>query len=793
MNPKNPRNSAGAPRGGLDYLRVARGMLRRQKRLMLGVFLLAAVPLVAYELWTAKPRYESSATILIEPSLVQQIPAFRDLVGKEVNVSVLVAILKSRSLAEAVLEAVPKESFDELITGAQYRDFSLELKNAVRGLLGKPPIVFSPRQRALVEIQRSRMKFEPRERTGIIEISGFASNPRVAMDMVNTYIQVLVSRTRSTNQEEARAAREFIEAQLKSLRENLSQAEEELTGFQQRHGKIKLAEQSEMDLGRLNRLENELAEVQANRQITETRLKAMREQLSKEPTAQEGKPASQAQEDLFVKLVRGKTLQDRLSQLEATYAAQKARYTENHPSLQATRREIENTREDLARLGIEGAAATESGRGAAPLARVDIQRRVVDLEAEASAHRPREESLALQVERLRKGLRNMSLEETEFSRLRRAVESNRNLVAILTDKLMGVRIREQGETGIIKIIDAASLPLQPSAGAKLKFMIMALFLGAALGGGAGFLVEFVNEPLETEGDVRSTTGLPVLGSVALMRRPGEAPPPSRRWGTRKERRRHRAAPLSARLPVVLHRTPGASGPVVELYRSIRASLEAEGLRTPFKTLLITSPAPGEGKTSTAINLALVFRELGRRVLLVAADLRVPGVGKGLRLPEGPGLAEYLAGKVDLQAIHTTAENGLAVIHGGKPPEAPGTLLSCGRAHELMGILSAEFDLVIFDSAPILAVSDNWLLSAWTDAVVLVVRAGETRVRDLRQARATLENAGARILGVIVNMARQRDIHYYHRRYRRYYAPKSPGTAPAVTHKRAGLLGMFSRN
>ena len=142
----------------LDYMAILRGMWRRHKLLVAAIFFALAIPLVALVYFTSRTFYLSAATIAIESSSLDQSPLFKDLTRKDTITTYLV-ILKSRSFSEAVIEALPKESFEELLTESQYTDYVLTLTNMVKGWLGRPPTVLSPQQRAVAELRNARMEF----------------------------------------------------------------------------------------------------------------------------------------------------------------------------------------------------------------------------------------------------------------------------------------------------------------------------------------------------------------------------------------------------------------------------------------------------------------------------------------------------------------------------------------------------------------------------------------------------------------------------------------------------------
>ncbi len=767
----------------LDYMAILRGIWRRHKRLVVIIFLALAIPSLTVVYLTSRPLYVSTATIAIESSPLDQSPLFKDLARRDTIATYLV-LLKSRSFSEGVVEALPKESYEELLTESQYTDYILAVSNWFKRRVAMPPTVLSPQQRAVSELQNARMDFDQvRDAPGILTIKGSASKPRVAMDLVNTHIQVLLNRTRSSNQEEVRKAREFLEQQVQQIKESLTQAEEALTKFQQQKGRLGLGSQTEFDLIKLSQIENALAEAQASREVLTARIANIRQSLDPATTSKEKGGTTDGgdrTDDNPARYSAFTAAQERLAKLEAKLATMRERYTDAHPLVQATQDELTREQARVAKLARElpvGDLPKQPRGGQAlsssPLERAEAQRHLVLLQTEESAIQAKVETLKGQAERLQRNLRNLSKEEVEFSGLRRTVEANRNLFTVLSDKLMAARIREQGEAGFVRIFDPASFPLQPTQSKVQKLVLMVLALAGGIALGVAFGIEFWRSPVETESDVQKAINLPVLGSVGVFGNPTDG-------------RKGDGKPHLSTLPILL---PASSVPTrihMELYRAIRAAIEIERLKSPFRSILVTSPGPSEGKSSTVLNLAHAFQEFGRRVIIVDTDLRRPSLHRALSLPNKPGLVDFLRGKATFEQVCQSLPSGVTVIPGQVAPEDAASMLASPRARDLLKEAYDRFDLVLVDSAPVLAVPDNLLLLTVIDRTIVVVKATATSKRDLQKTQKSLEQMNANILGVILNQANPHDVHYYHPRYSKYYS-SNDSKEPQESPKNSRLL------
>jgi succinoglycan biosynthesis transport protein ExoP len=777
----------------LDYVAILRGIWRRRKALVVGIFLVVTAPLLTLVYVKSQTLYVSRGMISIEPSALAQLPFLRDAPRRD-TIATHMVLLKSRSLSEAVIEALPKESLAELLAQRQHADYGLIINNTLNRWLGKPQTVLSPQEQAIAELQKARMEFTPaKEAENVFVITATATKPRVAMDLVNTHIRVLLNRARNVDQEEARKSREFLDAQHQQVKESLARSEETVTKLQQQKGRVRPGGQTEIELVRLAQLENALAEAQAGQQVVSARIETLRRSVeqgrsrgtkgAKEGVAREdnGGAAGSLSADNLARMNAFRAAQEQLSRLEAKLVSMRERYTEAHPLLQATQEEFTKQQARVAQLARQLPASPsprEPGSAqAAPTRadeRPDAQLQLAELERESESLQAKEETLKLQVARLRSNLRNISQDEAEFGSLRRSVEANRNLLAVLSDRLMAARIREQGDASVVRIVDPASFPVQPTGSKTQQFVLMVLGLAGSLALGAAFGLEYWRQPLDTETDVLRATGLSILGSVGVIDSP-----------TAGGSKRQAAQPVA--LPA---RASGMSGSPngtihLELYRAIRANVETERLKSPFRSIMVTSPAPHEGKSTTILNLAHVFQEFGRRVLVVEADIRRPSLSSPLGLTNKPGLVDYLNGMATFDQVCRPLPSGVTVIPGQVARSDAATLLASSRFRELLDVASQRFDLILVDSAPVLAVPDNLLLASVIDRVILVAKATGTSTRDLRKAQTVIAHAGGRILGVVLNQADQRDVPYYHPRYRKYYtsdtgkrSKETPGGVPS---------------
>jgi protein-tyrosine kinase len=208
----------------------------------------------------------------------------------------------------------------------------------------------------------------------------------------------------------------------------------------------------------------------------------------------------------------------------------------------------------------------------------------------------------------------------------------------------------------------------------------------------------------------------------------------------------------------------------EAYRVLRTNLHYANPDAPLRRLLVTSTAPGEGKSTTLANLAVTLAQAERSVLVVDADLRRPVIHQIFHQRMSPGLTSYLAGDALLEAVIVkTAIPNLALVPSGPTPPNPAELLASRRMREFLEHVGDRFDLVLLDSPPVLAVTDASALAGMTDGVIFVVGAGQVPYSTVRRAKTQIEAAQGRILGVVVNQFEARASDGYSKAYyQRYY-------------------------
>lgn len=726
--------------------RLVRGLLRRRKRLMVLTTLGAIAVLVpaAYLVSKEPPRFKSSAVILIESKpdkmpLFQEFSPFRPL-------PVQLAILRSRALAETVLETLPRSSFQELVDSQYHVDYEFMLRSLYHRALGREPEVESPQRKALKELQNARMGFEVRG-DGIVIIAAEASKPQTSVDIVNTYIEALMARTRSFNIDDTRITREFLEQQLADVRKSLTLNEQELQSFLARHGGVRIPEKSQATVTQLSQVESALSEVESSRKMLQARLEGLRQKVDtqKPSTPQSAAPAPPRQVAPEIQRLR-----TQLAQLESSLIDQRARFTDEHPRVKQIKDRIAELK---AQLGDAVKETLPVGTAAVPVVeRVNFGEQLLALESSYHAIVAQEEALRSQAKTLRQSLGGLSAAERDYARLTRDTEASRNLHNMLSDKLTAARIREQGEMKVVKVIDPPSFPAATANAKRMRFLGAALAVALCMGVAfpAGF--DWFRRKVEGEDDVYLATGLPVLAIIPQIR--------SRR-------------PMFQSTYSENGRGPSEQLIFTEAFRTLRVTIQLTARNEHIRTILITSGGAHEGKSTVVMNLGLAFSEVGRRVVVADADLQRPTLHRALGVANQRGLVEALHSEQPLESSMMHVRDNMWLIPRGERvyPHTRG-VLSTERTGTLLTEMADHGDLVLCDSSPILLIPDNLFLAGAADAVILVAKAGDTSCRDLARAKDLLVGAGAKVLGVVINEMPPSAVSGYYKRYYDSYVKKA---------------------
>ncbi len=703
-----------------------------QRRRLLILVCLAGVLLPVFLYNQVAPRIYQAQTTIIFQEQREAIPTF-DFSEAFTRQSYLVnqiEEIKSRTLSEEVVDLLPGE---------------------IRAVLLPRPNGLSEEARleALTKAVRGSIAAQPVRNSDVIVIKVQATKPMAAAGVANAVAEVVKRRNVAVKREKASSTRKFIEEQLPKVEGALRKDEEALSAFKAHNQVVSLSDEAKELLVRTTSVATEHAKAQAERRAAEQRLASVREQMKTQR-------ASVVPSITRTTSAWADTLRRKLVSLEVEYTNLLVKgYGTDHPQMKKLTREIAQTKGQLAGEVLRVAEGETLGDPMSRLA--DLSKESLGLEIDIQTDSTREASLRTVLDSYDRQMERLPNKELLLLRLTRSQQVNDNIYRLLLERFEEARITEAGQIGNVRVIDTAKEPRSPIKPRRFQNLLLALIVGLTLGGGLAFFTESLDRSIKNPEEAEALLGLPVIGLIPSI---GELNGQAK--GSRDEIER-----ISSRL--VTHFVPRS--PVAEAYRTVRTNLSFSRPDNPPRTILVTSAVPQEGKTTTTANLAITLAQMGGKTLIVDSDLRRPAIRKVFNLESKEGLTDYLIGKGALDAlIRTTDIPNLFILPAGQIPPNPSEVLGSQRMKELVAELSRRFEMVFFDSPPVVAVTDAAVLSRNTDGVVLVVQSGATDREAVARAKTLLGNVQANLLGLVLNNIRIESTYgsYHYRYYYHYY-------------------------
>ncbi len=722
-----------------DYLRI----LIRRKWLILLTFLCFTGSAVAFSLLTT-PIYQACTTILIEKEggMEDHIFTMSTMMRPESKIRNQVEIIKSRTLAEAVVEAVLESPHKKA------------LQNMAMTTSKVPPL-----KDQMIRVIQKSLSVTPIRDTDIIEVKMTAPNPVLTALLANTVASEYHKQSLRISRGEISEVRQFLQNQLQVVQDSLLTAEEGLKDYMQTEEVSALPEETKEMVKQLAEFESLLNEAKIELESNQKRLAYMKRQLDE----RKGRLLDEITQ-ISTPVIQN--LRNEMAELEAMRAEYVSQgVEETHPKMQQILNRIKETKNKLIAETTKLVSRNLTLKDPLGYSQ-DLLGNILSLEIEIQSLSAKADGLQKIVNRYSERMNTLPEKSLKLARLERSTKVGENIFLMLKEKYEEARIKEAGQIGNVRIIDKAVPPEFPIRPKKKLNALLGVFLGLLLGGGIAILLESLDTSLKTIEDVEAL-GVPVLGHVPRIRE------------TEEYRKRIKGANSAANdetrkiaSHLITHFAP--KSPISEAYRALRTNIQFSNLDHPPQSILITSPGPGEGKSTTVANLAITFSQMGTKTLLLDADFRRPILHSIFGMEKEPGVTNYLAGKVPLEGIikKTSLEN-LDLVTCGVIPPNPSELLASEKMKEFITQLKKTYQTILFDSPPVIAVTDAVVLSLLLDGVVLVALAGQTSQQGLARAKSLLENVNAKVMGGVLNKIEAKSsygsYHYYY--YYHYYGDR----------------------
>jgi len=590
--------------------------------------------------------------------------------------------------------------------------------------------------------------------TNLVELAYVGRSPKLAADIVNALAESYIDWSLESKFQVVGQASKFLGTQIEQLKSDVDAKEQELHTYGLQKDIISVDPKTNVTLQKLESLNRDYANAVSDRVTKEAHYYEV-----------QAAPNDSLAQDTNDPTAVG--LKSELSKLQRTYNEKLQVYKPEWPAMQQLRIQIEETQK----------VVSKAVHDAAVRVREDARRDYL------TAQR-RESALQTELTTQKQEAMQLNSNAVEFNNLRNEVETKRNLLDTLQKRQaeteVTARLRGQRVSNI-RVVDRALVPGSAFSPSYPKNIWAGLFYGLIFGLGLAIFRDFLDRSLRTVEDVERHLGLPALGVIPAV---GSVLSPHRwyGYGGRSKRKQKEANPDEAKIELLPHVHQRSA--VAEAYRAVRAALllsQAGGVRS----IVITSCLPEEGKTSTALNLAIVLAQLDKRVLLIDADLHKPRLHDALRLTNRIGLVSILVENVSpTRVIQPTQIPGVSVVTSGPSSPNPSGLLSSESMRTLLQFAEMNFDYVLLDSPPLDSVADAMLIGAQTDGVVLCVEGGSTPRDRVRRICNRLRSGNVTILGVLVNKFHEQAFGYG-KAYRYYRAGYGYGYGEEKASTQAG--------
>src|SRR6266567_2756914 len=571
--------------------------------------------------------------------------------------------------------------------------------------------------------------------TQMVEVSFESRSPDLAARVANTLVNNYIEYDFHKKYDATRQASGWMEQQLDELKAKVEKSQQALVDYERQNVIVNISDKESVVEQRLADLSRDLTNAEGDR--------VQKESLYELVQSNESQVAFVAQNELLQRL------EEKFADLKAQNVDALEQYGPKHPKVERLRSQVDE---------IQSLIDTE-------------RKRVVErLRNDYEAALGREKLLAAAVAKEKADVGALSQLLIQHNLLKREFDTNQQLYDSLLQRLKDATVSAGLRATNIHVVDLARPPKVPVRPQKLLNITVGLVVGLILGVTLAFVKEALDNSIKSIEEAERVVNAPALAIVPLER---ELPHRPARALTRNN---GNSKPNAAELALLKQ----PSSALAESFRTLLTSVVLSTAPRPPQALLITSTAAGEGKSTTALNLAIALAQRGDSTLIIDADLRRPGIAESLDLVDDQGLASFLTGAHSIEAAlkQFPPVPTLWVLPAGPKPPNPAQLLSSSAMESLLKELRQRFKFLVIDSPPVLPVTDAMILSTFVDGVAFVVESGVTARGAVARARKVLENVGARILGLVLNKVDVRHNGHYGYYSQYYYSSGSGKTKQA---------------
>jgi polysaccharide biosynthesis transport protein len=695
--------------------------------------MLTILTIVAIGTWNATPIYRAKIKIQIDPELTNILP-FKDTNEDGRNYAqsqeyllTQFDILKSESLAERVIHKLNLTNDSRFLP--EKRDSSIS---------GRLAVVFhlkdegsEDREEMLVRSFGENLSLDPVRNSRVVAVNFDAVDPYLAAEIANAIACEYIQMNFEAKYKATISASEFLDKQMMALKAKVEKSEEDLVGFSQEHDIYAISDKDNVILQKLADLNSALTSAQAERIQKESLWKTVERSWPKKFPSALGTPII-------------KELETNLAAVKLQHAKLSARFKPGWPELDQLTEQVAEAEKMLA---------------------AERQRVIDNVETEYQAAIQRERLLteALNTQKLEISLFNQN--SIQYNILKRQIETDKQIYEGVLQRVKEAGVSAGLKSNNISVVDPAKPPRTPYKPRKFLNLSLAFALGLFFSVGLAFFIEHLDSSINSPEDIERFTKLSFLGAIPSIA--------SYQVVLRRTLPVAQGNGLSLRMnskaiEMIAHYDPQSL--ISEMFRNLRTSiLLSSGTSRPPRIIMVTSSQMSEGKTTTAINIAITLAQAGKSVILMDCDMRKPRLHRIFGLDNKNGMSTYLSANCELTSvIQTTEVPGLFAITSGHIPPNPAELIGSPRMEQGLSSLAEDFDYVVIDTPPILSVTDSRIIAAMVDGVLLVIKSGETPREAVRRATRSLEDINAHIIGTLLNNLNLRSAeNYYYSKYSYY--------------------------
>ncbi|MEJ2697009.1 MAG: polysaccharide biosynthesis tyrosine autokinase [Candidatus Sulfobium sp.] len=703
-----------------DYLRVI-----DKRRYTVYTFFIVVFTVVLIGTFSATPVYMASTKVLIEKR--ESVPLMTNYGYMPYDpdfYETQYQIIKSIPVARRVVRMLDLEkTYGSLMKGP---DSGFSMVDAVSGwfrdlssvIFGKKEEKPSgseeeSREDMLAKTISAGISVDPVKNSKIVTVNYISTNPGLAKSVANTVAKAYIDELLDLNMGSTKHTLQWMTKKAEEEKKRLDDSERALQKYIKSQDLVTIQNKMAIVPEQISQLNSQLVKAQTRREEMETLYNQVRE-VSSHPGKAE--TVSAIADDPTLQSLRQQILEAEQKIMDLSQ-----KYGKKHPLMIRAREDLNVLKEKKEQ---------------------EIKRVIDSIKNEYDLARSNENNLRRMLSEAKGHAINLNEKFIEYDMINREVETNRQLYEALIKRIKEQNITEQIQTANVMIVEKARTPASPVKPRKTLNVLLGIIVGLFGGFGMAFFVEYLDQSVKSPEEVEARFGVPVFGLIPLF-------------------------PSNDR-PIENAVVDNPTSTFAENYKAIRTCLLLSSAEKPPKHILVTSAGPEEGKTVTSINLAAAIAQSAYRVLLVDADLRKPRVHKVFRMDNSKGLSTYLAGASDMDIIRVGPLPNLQVIPSGPVPPNPSELLGSGKLVEMMGLLGREYDIVIWDSPPILTVVDSLILGKVLDGSIVVTRAGKTTYEVLGRSLKSLADLNANVFGVVINAFDLKKNKYYYSRYHNYY-------------------------